>query len=109
MFFLLFLLDDKRIRIQIPEQRIRMRIRDAQKHMGPTDPDLQHCLWISILCDFHLGGKPCCLTAALVSRCEVTQSAIRTAFTALSRSCGFGSHTAQNITYKFRRRIFIRT
>jgi hypothetical protein len=33
MFFLLFLLDDKRI-----------RIREAQKHMDPTDPDpdLQH-------------------------------------------------------------------
>jgi hypothetical protein len=31
MFFLLFLLDDRRI-----------RIREAQKHMDPTDPDPQH-------------------------------------------------------------------
>ncbi len=37
MFFLLFLLDNRRIRI---------RIREAQKHMDPTDPDPdpQHCL-----------------------------------------------------------------
>ncbi len=33
MFFLLFLLDDRRI-----------RIREAPKHMDPTDPDPQHCL-----------------------------------------------------------------
>ncbi len=50
MFFLLFLLDDRRIRIQIrtrirnSDQWIRMRIREAQKHMDPADPDLQHCL-----------------------------------------------------------------
>jgi hypothetical protein len=31
MFFLLFLLDDRRI-----------RIREAQKHSDPTDPDPQH-------------------------------------------------------------------
>jgi hypothetical protein len=35
MFFLLFLLDDRRIRIQ-------MRIPDAQKHMDPTDPNPKH-------------------------------------------------------------------
>jgi hypothetical protein len=46
MFFLLFLLDDRRIRI---------RIQEAQKHMDPTDPDAdpQHCLCIFNLCDFH--------------------------------------------------------
>jgi hypothetical protein len=36
MFFLLFLLDDRRIRI---------RIQEAQKHMYPKDPDPQH--WFS--------------------------------------------------------------
>jgi hypothetical protein len=34
MFFLLFLLVDRRVRI---------RIQEAQKHMDPTDPDPQHC------------------------------------------------------------------
>jgi hypothetical protein len=34
MVFLLFLLDDRRI-----------RIREAQKHMDPTDPDPQHCFF----------------------------------------------------------------
>jgi hypothetical protein len=32
MFFLLFLLDDRKIRISIFDQWIRMRIREAQKH-----------------------------------------------------------------------------
>jgi hypothetical protein len=47
MFFLLFLLDDRRNRIRVSDQWIR--IREAQKHMGPTDqgpdsdPDPQHC------------------------------------------------------------------
>jgi hypothetical protein len=38
MLFLLYLPDDRRI-------RNRMRIREAEKHMDPTDPDLdpQHC------------------------------------------------------------------
>ncbi len=38
MFFLLFSLDDGRI-------RIRIRIQEAQKHTDPTDPDSdpQHC------------------------------------------------------------------
>ncbi len=35
MFFLLFLLDDRRIRIL-----------EVQKHMDATDPDPQHC-WIA--------------------------------------------------------------
>jgi hypothetical protein len=41
MFFLQFLLDDRKIQIQnhISDQCIRMRIREAQKHMDPTDPD----------------------------------------------------------------------
>ncbi len=46
MFFLLFLLDDRRIQIR---SRTRIRIfdkwiwiREAQKHMDPTDPDPQH-------------------------------------------------------------------
>jgi hypothetical protein len=38
---LLFLLDDRKIRIPIPIH-IRMRIREAQKHMDPTDPDPQY-------------------------------------------------------------------
>ncbi len=37
MFFLLCLLDSRRI-------LIRMRIQEAQKHMDPTDPDPQHLL-----------------------------------------------------------------
>ncbi len=56
MFLSLFLLDERRIRIQIltrirnSDQWIRMRIREAQIHMDPTDPDpdtdpdLQRCL-----------------------------------------------------------------
>jgi hypothetical protein len=36
MFFILFLIDD-----------IRIRIREAQKHMDPTDPDPQH--WFLVL------------------------------------------------------------
>jgi hypothetical protein len=44
MFFLIFLLDDRRIRIRISEYCIRIRIRiwTARKHMDPTDPDPQH-------------------------------------------------------------------
>ena len=45
MFFLLFLHDDRRIRIRI-HSRIRshssdlsIRIREAQKHVNPVDPD----------------------------------------------------------------------
>jgi hypothetical protein len=47
MFFLLLLLDDKKIRIHISDYWICMRIRKAQKHMDLTDPDPdadpQHC------------------------------------------------------------------
>jgi hypothetical protein len=45
MGFLLFLLDDRRIRIRIriSDLWIRIRIPEAQKHMYPTDPDPQHC------------------------------------------------------------------
>ncbi len=39
MIFLLFLLDDRRIRICISDYWIRMRIWEAQKHMDPMDPD----------------------------------------------------------------------
>jgi hypothetical protein len=45
MFFLLFLLDDRRIRswsrilIHVSDYWIWMRIQKAQKHMDPTDPD----------------------------------------------------------------------
>jgi|688.fasta_scaffold2454835_1 hypothetical protein len=38
MFFLLFLLDDRRIRILISDKWIW--IRDAQKNMDPSDPDV---------------------------------------------------------------------
>jgi hypothetical protein len=44
MFLLLFLLDGRRIRIRISD----CWIREARKHMNPTDPasdqDQQHCL-----------------------------------------------------------------
>jgi hypothetical protein len=45
-FFLLFLLDDGRIRIRTSDKRIRMRIREAKRQTDPTDPDPdpQHCL-----------------------------------------------------------------
>jgi hypothetical protein len=43
MFFLLFLLDDRRIRIRISDLWIRIRIQEAQKHVDPSDPDPQHC------------------------------------------------------------------
>jgi hypothetical protein len=41
-FFILFLLDDRRIRIRTSDQRIR--IQEVQKHMDPTDPDPQDCV-----------------------------------------------------------------
>jgi hypothetical protein len=41
MFFLQSLLDDRRIRISISDLWIRMRIREAQKHMDPTDPEAE--------------------------------------------------------------------
>jgi hypothetical protein len=58
MFFLLFLLDDRRIRIwiwiriqiriRISDYWIRMRIQEAQKQMDSPDPDLdpQHCTYL---------------------------------------------------------------
>jgi hypothetical protein len=42
MFSLLVLLDDRRIWIHFFDLWIRMRIREAQKNMDPTDPDPQH-------------------------------------------------------------------
>ncbi len=42
-FFLLFLLDYRRIRIRTSYYWIRIRIQEAQKHTGPADPDPQHC------------------------------------------------------------------
>ena len=42
MFFLLFLLDDRRIRIRIHTSDWWIRIQEAQKHVDPVDPDPQH-------------------------------------------------------------------
>jgi len=42
MFVLLFLLDNIRIRIRICISVLWIRIREAQKHMDPKDPDPQH-------------------------------------------------------------------
>ncbi len=45
MFFLLFLLNDRRIRIHTCDEWILIRIQEAQKHVYPVedpDPDLQH-------------------------------------------------------------------
>jgi hypothetical protein len=54
MFFLLFLHDDRRIRIRsririqsririhTSDYWIRIRIQEAQKHVDPVDPDPQH-------------------------------------------------------------------
>jgi hypothetical protein len=60
MLFLLFLLDDGRIRIPISAQWIRMRIREAQKHMdpNPTDPDLQH--WLILIGEHWWWEKQTC-------------------------------------------------
>jgi hypothetical protein len=45
MFFIIFLLDDRRIRIRISDLWIQwIRIREVHKHNDPTDPDQQHCL-----------------------------------------------------------------
>jgi hypothetical protein len=41
MFFLLFLLYDRWIRIRISDYWIR--VREARKHLDPTDPNPQHC------------------------------------------------------------------
>jgi hypothetical protein len=53
MVFLLFLQDDRRIRIRIRIQTSDkwIRIREAQKHVDPVDPDPdpQQWLWRSIL------------------------------------------------------------
>jgi hypothetical protein len=38
-FFLLFLLADRRIRIRIHTCDLWIRIREAQKHVDPVDPD----------------------------------------------------------------------
>jgi hypothetical protein len=47
MFFILFMLDERRIRIwiRISDLWIQIQIQEAQKHMAPTDPDSdpQHC------------------------------------------------------------------
>ncbi len=47
MFFLLFLLDDRRIRIRIRISDYWIWIRETKKHMDPkdpdSDPDPQHC------------------------------------------------------------------
>jgi hypothetical protein len=43
MLFLLFLHDDRRIRIRIHTSDEWIRIREAQKHVDP-DPDPEHCL-----------------------------------------------------------------
>jgi hypothetical protein len=42
MLFLLILFDDRKIRIRNSD--LWIRIREAQKHMNPTDPDPQHYL-----------------------------------------------------------------
>jgi hypothetical protein len=42
MFFLLFLLADRRIQIRISDKWIW--IREVRKHVDPTDPDPQHWL-----------------------------------------------------------------
>jgi hypothetical protein len=44
--FLLFLLDDGRIRIRIHISDEWIRIREAQKHMDPTDPDSNPQHWL---------------------------------------------------------------
>jgi hypothetical protein len=52
--------DDRRIRIRSSCLWFRIRIREAQKHRDPTDPDpdSQQCLW-------HLWGKKQCKLALL--------------------------------------------
>ncbi len=51
-FLLLFLLDDRRIRILIHTSDERIRIHEAQIHTCPTDPDPQQCkkLWCHNVC-----------------------------------------------------------
>ncbi len=46
---MLFLLDDRKIRIRIhtADDRFWIRIQEAQKHTDPTDPDPQHWTKIS--------------------------------------------------------------
>jgi hypothetical protein len=50
MFFLILLLDDGRILINISDFWIRIQIREAQKHIDPMDPDPQHCLKRKKIC-----------------------------------------------------------
>ncbi len=76
MFFSLFLLDDRRIRIQIrtrirnSDQWIRMRIREAQKHMDSTDPEPQHCLVDLAGKLLVRDGNTACLQEGLGARVE---------------------------------------
>jgi hypothetical protein len=49
--FLLFLLDDRRIRIRISYKWIRMRIREAQKYMDPTDA------WLDVTASISFPGE----------------------------------------------------
>ncbi len=57
MFFLLFLLDDRRIRIHTSDLYIRIRIQEPNKHMDPTDPDPQH--WCNLLPCRHRHPSHC--------------------------------------------------
>jgi len=62
MFFLLFLHDDRRIRIRIHSRirihtsdlSIRIQIREAQKHVDPVDPDPDPQHWLVHSSDVQL-------------------------------------------------------
>ncbi len=50
-FSLLFLLDDRRIRIRIHTYDQWIRIQKAKKHTDPVDPDTQHCFFLNFTND----------------------------------------------------------
>jgi hypothetical protein len=54
--FLTILLDNRRTRISISDERIMIRIQEAQKHTDPTDPDPQHWFLLSPGGTWHCGG-----------------------------------------------------
>ncbi len=65
-FFLLFLLDDRRIRSQI-----WIRIREAQRHVDPVDPDPEHWLTAKGGKGLRPWGRPLCRPRALWWWCLV--------------------------------------
>jgi hypothetical protein len=94
MFFLLFLHDDRRIRIRI-QSRIRIRIREAQKHVDPVDPDSdpQHCCFLYV----PGGSVRCAVRSAPTWLCTWGAiTPIRLCFGSVFTESGTGTYFAES-------------